>query len=567
MIEAVLHRLIDANRLSPEAAEAVRAEQHKTGKPLAVVLTHAGHVPEEAVLDAMAAHLGIPMLTDLEGARVNVQFIEKVPIEFARHHAVVALNGANGALLIATADPLDTYPLDEVGMLLGREIAPVVAPREKILSLVSNAYEMDLSAVDSMLGGLDSASLEGITREIAESEDLADMANKAPIVKLLNTILFQALKQRASDVHIQPYERHVQARYRIDGILYDVMRIPKVVQEAVISRIKVMGKMDIAERRVPQDGQTSFVAGGREVDVRISTIPSVNGERAVMRLQDKSTGIYDLRKIGLLERDLETMTRLIAMAHGIILVTGPTGSGKTTTLYAALKEINGPEVNIITIEDPVEYQLPGISQVQVSNKKGMTFATGLRSIVRQDPDVIMVGEIRDLETAGIAIQSALTGHLVFSTLHTNDASGAVSRLLDLGCEPFLVNSALIAVAAQRLVRRVCLACREAYAPAGEELAANDLARAQLKDGLLYRARGCPACQSTGYMGRMGIYEILQIDDAVKDEITRRESSAAIKKNAIERGRLATLRQDGMAKAALGLTTIDEVRRVTQLDIA
>ncbi len=567
MIEAVLHRLIDARHLSPEAADAVRAEHRKTGKPLAVVLNHAGHVPEKAVLEAMAAHLQIPMLADLEGARVNVQFIEKVPIDFARYHAVVALNGPNGALLVATADPFNTYPLDEVGVLLGREVAPVVAPREKILSLVSNAYEMDLSAVDSMLGGLDSASLEGITKEISESEDLADMANKAPIVKLLNTILFQALKQRASDVHIQPYERHVQARYRIDGILYDVMRIPKVVQEAVISRIKVMGKMDIAERRVPQDGQTSFVAGGREVDVRISTIPSVNGERAVMRMQDKSTGIYDLRKIGFLEHDFETMTRLIAMAYGIILVTGPTGSGKTTTLYAALKEINGPERNIITIEDPVEYQLPGISQVQVSNKKGMTFATGLRSIVRQDPDVIMVGEIRDLETAGIAIQSALTGHLVFSTLHTNDAPGAVSRLLDLGCEPFLVNSALIAVVAQRLVRRACLACREAYAPGDEELAAHDLARARLQDGVLYRARGCPACQGTGYMGRMGIYEILQIDDVVKEQISRRESSVAIKKNAIDRGKLATLRQDGAAKAALGLTTIDEVRRVTQLDIA
>jgi general secretion pathway protein E len=359
----------------------------------------------------------------------------------------------------------------------------------------------------------------------------------------------------------------VQARYRIDGILYDVMRIPKAVQEAVISRIKVMGKMDIAERRVPQDGQTSFVAGGREVDVRISTIPSVNGERAVMRLQDKSTGVYDLRKIGLLEADFEAVRRLITMAHGIVLVTGPTGSGKTTTLYAALKEINSAEVNIITIEDPVEYQLPGISQVQISNKKGMTFATGLRSIVRQDPDVIMVGEIRDLETAGIAIQSALTGHLVFSTLHTNDAPGAVSRLIDLGCEPFLVNSALLAVVAQRLIRRLCLACRETYAPAAEELRAHGLTFERLPGGVLYRARGCAACQNTGYLGRMGIYEVLQIDDVVKEQITQRASAAVIKKSALERGRFTTLRQDGLAKVALGLTSIDEVARVTQLDIS
>ncbi len=567
MIDAVLLKLIDAHFLSPEAAEAVRAEQHRTGKPLATVLVHAGHVPEEAVLKAMAEHLGISLLMGFEGARVAVEFIEKVPIEFARHHAVVALHGANGTLQVATADPFDTYPIDEVGMLLGREVVPVVAPRDKILPFVSNAYEMDLSSADSMLGSLDSASLEGITKEVSESEDLADMANKAPIVKLLNTILFQALKQRASDVHLQPYERHVQVRYRIDGILYDIMRVPKAVQEAVVSRIKVMGKMDIAERRVPQDGQTSFVAGGREVDVRISTIPSVNGERAVMRLQDKSTGVYDLRKVGLREADFETVLRLISLAHGIILVTGPTGSGKTTTLYAALKEINSEDLNIITIEDPVEYQLPGVSQVQVSNKKGMTFATGLRSIVRQDPDVIMVGEIRDLETAGIAIQSALTGHLVFSTLHTNDAPGAVSRLLDLGCEPFLVNSALIAVVAQRLVRRLCLACREPYTPSAEELRAHEIPADEITEGVLYRARGCAACQNTGYLGRMGIYEILQVDDVIKEQITQRVSSAVIKKSALVRGRLTTLRQDGMAKVAAGLTSVDEVARVTQLDIA
>ncbi len=566
MVEAVLQKLIDAHYLTPEAAEAVRAEQRKTGKPLAAVLLHAGHVPEEAVLKAMAEHLGIPLLMDFEGARVAVEFIEKVPIEFARHHAVVALNGGNGVLQLATADPFDTYPIDEVGMLLGREVVPVVAPRDKILPFVSNAYEMDLSSADAVLGSLDSDSLEGITKEVSESEDLADMANKAPIVKLLNAILFQAIKGRASDVHIQPYERHVQVRYRIDGILYDMAKVPKPIQEAVISRIKVMGKMDIAERRVPQDGQTSFVAGGREVDVRISTIPSVFGERAVLRLQDKSTGLYDLRKIGLLDAELATILRLIRLAHGMILVTGPTGSGKTTTLYAALREINSPDVNIITVEDPVEYQLPGISQVQVSNKKGMTFAAGLRSIVRQDPDVIMVGEIRDLETAGIAIQSALTGHLVFSTLHTNDAPGAVSRLLDLGVEPFLVNSSLLAVIAQRLVRRVCAGCRAPRPPSDAEMRACGLTPEAVSAATIYSAGRCAACQETGYLGRVGIYEILEIDEVVKEQIGESSSSAAIKKSAIERGRLATLRQDGIAKALLGWTTLDEIERMTQLDI-
>ncbi|HHI68364.1 MAG TPA: type II secretion system protein GspE, partial [Planctomycetes bacterium] len=392
------------------------------------------------------------------------------------------------------------------------------------------------------------------------------MANKAPIVKLLNTILFQALKERASDVHIQPFERHVQVRYRVDGILYDVMRIPKAVQEAVVSRIKVMGRMDIAERRLPQDGQTSFVAGGREVDVRISTIPSVHGERVVMRLQDKSTGVYDIRKIGLLEDDLEKVERLIRMAHGIILVTGPTGSGKTTTLYAALKEVNSPDKNIITVEDPVEYQLPGISQIQVSNKKGMTFAKGLRSIVRQDPDVIMVGEIRDLETASIAIQSALTGHLVFSTLHTNDAPGAVSRLLDLGVEPFLVNSSLLAVVAQRLVRRVCPACRVRVEPSPEDLASLGVEAGEVPEGTFYGAAGCEACQGKGYLGRLGIFEILEIDDEVKELIGKRASSTRIRKNVLKRGKMRTLRADGLVKAARGWTTLEEVKRVTQMDI-
>ncbi|MBN1421394.1 MAG: type II secretion system ATPase GspE [Planctomycetes bacterium] len=566
MSEALLSRLVEGGLIGAEEAAVFRAEHVKTGKPIPTLIAQAGRVTEEVILEVLAEMLDIPLLLSLDGKRADVEYLERVPIEFARHNAAIALATTNGALEVLTADPLNTYPLDEIGVLLRREVRPILAPRDKILSFVSDAYEMDLSSVDNVIGNLDAANLEGITKEVSESEDLADMANKAPIVKLINAMLFQALKQRASDVHVQPYERHVQVRNRVDGILYDVMRIPKAVQEAVISRIKVMGKMDIAERRVPQDGQTSFIAGGREVDVRISTIPSVHGERAVLRLQDKSTGLYDLSKIGLLEGDDRTFRRLIAMAHGIILVTGPTGSGKTTTLYAALKEINSPDRNIITVEDPVEYQLPGVSQVQVSTKKGMTFATGLRSIVRQDPDVIMVGEIRDIETAGIAIQSALTGHLVFSTLHTNDAPGAVSRLLDLGVEPYLVNSSLLAVVAQRLVRRVCRACREAYAPPREELDAYELAPADLAEGALYRARGCAACQETGYSGRMGIYEILEIDDVVKEQIMQRASATAIKKSGIDRGRLRTLRQDGIAKAAMGLTTLVEVERITQLDI-
>ncbi len=566
MREQVLKTLVERGFLGPEEAEKVLAECRWSGIPMGKVLSERTKVPEAEFLRALAERLGVPFKSDLAGERGAGEFIEKVPIEYALHYSIMGLGGENGVLRVATADPLDTFSLDEVALLLGREVVPLAAPREVIRSFISDAYEMDLSSVDSMLGSLDSKALEGITREVARSEDLADMANKAPIVKLLNTILFQALKERASDVHIQPFERHVQVRYRVDGILYDVMRIPKAVQEAVVSRIKVMGRMDIAERRLPQDGQTSFVAGGREVDVRISTIPSVHGERVVMRLQDKSTGIYDIRKIGLLEDDLEKVERLIRMAHGIILVTGPTGSGKTTTLYAALKEVNSPDKNIITVEDPVEYQLPGISQIQVSNKKGMTFAKGLRSIVRQDPDVIMVGEIRDLETASIAIQSALTGHLVFSTLHTNDAPGAVSRLLDLGVEPFLVNSSLLAVVAQRLVRRVCPACRVKVEPSQQDLASLGVEAGEVPEGTFYGAAGCEACQGKGYLGRLGIFEILEIDDEVKELIGKRASSTRIRKNVLKRGKMRTLRADGLAKAARGWTTLEEVKRVTQMDI-
>jgi len=566
VIESVLQHFVAAGLLPADRAEAVRKEYIKTGKPLPAVLVQVGRLDEEQVLKALGDLLGLPVRLDLSGSRAAVEYLERVPITQARHYGLIALRSSNGAYEVLTADPFNTYTLDEVARLLGREVRPVLAKRDSILSLITDAYEMDPSTIDSVLSDLDPGNLEGITKEVSESEDLADMANKAPIVKLINTVLFQALKQRASDVHIQPYEKHVQVRYRIDGVLYDVMRIPKPVQEAVISRIKVMGRMDIAERRLPQDGQTSFVAGGREVDVRISTIPSYHGERVVLRLQDKSTGLYDLRKIGLLEDDYTAISRLIRMAHGIILVTGPTGSGKTTTLYACLKEINSPEKNIITVEDPIEYQLEGISQVQVSNKKGMTFAAGLRSIVRQDPDIIMVGEIRDLETASIAIQSALTGHLVFSTLHTNDAPGAVSRLIDLGVEPFLVNSSLLAVVAQRLVRRVCKACRKPYEPTESELREWGLDRGRLADGVLYQASGCPECQQTGYHGRMGIYEILQIDGDVKELVTQRASSSVIKKHAIDQGKLKTLRRDGLIKAALGYTTIEEVQRVTQLDI-
>ncbi|RME88330.1 MAG: type II secretion system protein GspE, partial [Planctomycetota bacterium] len=422
---------------------------------------------EREILRQISQILGIPMVDHSEGLEVYPPFVTKIPFEEAKHFSLFVAPW-RGRITIFSSQPIEPHLVDHLSFLLETPLEQAFLPKEELLQAINRAYAGKTKTADLVLEELKDINIESITKELSPSEDLMDMAHKAPIVKLVNTILFQALKQRASDIHIQPYEQTVVVRYRIDGILYTQMELPKELQDAVISRIKVMAKMDIAERRLPQDGGTSLTASGRMVDVRISTLPSAHGERIVFRLQDKSSGLYDLQKIGLEERQLQQILSLIYLTHGIILVTGPTGSGKTTTLYSCLREINSPEKNIITIEDPIEYLLEGISQTQVSVKKGLTFASGLRSIVRQDPDVIMIGEIRDLETARIAIQSALTGHLVFSTLHTNDAPGAITRLLDIGIEPYLVASSLLAVIAQRLVRQICTSCKVSYTPTIEE---------------------------------------------------------------------------------------------------
>ena len=412
--------------------------------------------------------------------------------------------------------------------------------------------------------GTDIASLAA---EIEDSEDLLDVANKAPIIKLVNSILFQSLKLRASDVHFQPYADRLQVRFRIDGILYNMESVPKNAQDAILSRIKVMGKMDIAERRLPQDGRASIRIGDGEVDVRISVVPTSAGERAVLRLLDKSAGVFDLEAIGLDEQNLKTLRKYINYPHGIILVTGPTGSGKTTTLYGSLTEISTGEKNILTIEDPVEYQLDGISQVQVNAKKGLTFSAGLRSFLRQDPDVMMVGEIRDLETSEIAIRAAITGHLVFSTVHTNDAPSTVTRLVDLGLEPYLVSSSLVLVVAQRLVRRLCPTCRTWTEPSSAQMAQiRDLGLGleELKDGKLAVSPGCDDCFNSGFQGRTAIYELLVMTEEIRTLIMNRGSATEIKKLAVEQG-MRTLRLDGMSKVVAGTTSPEEIMRVTQLD--
>ena len=550
-----------------QVEQAVEAER-ETGWPLDKVLLSRGFVSEHDLLKAMAEGLGMAYEERLGAAAVPPLFVEKVPVQFARNYYLVGLEQTNGTMRVATASPFDAYPMDDLAAMLDMELDPVLAPRTEITSLINKAYKNKQDIVEESVGDFQAEDMESLAEQLGDTEDILDVANKAPIIKLVNMLFFQALKMRASDIHLQPFEDRLQVRYRIDGILYDMETVPKKLQDAVVSRLKVMGKLDIAERRLPQDGRASLRLGDSEVDVRLSSVPTNYGERLVMRLLDKTARLYDLEEIGLLEGNLEMIDQFIHYNHGIIFVSGPTGSGKTTTLYSALKRINSAKMNVMTIEDPIEYHLAGISQIQVNEKKGLTFASGLRSLLRQDPDIMMVGEVRDVETARIAIQAAQTGHLVFSTIHTNDAPTVTTRLLDIGIEPYLVATSVIVAIAQRLVRRICPDCVELVDPDADllwQLKQLDVSPDQLEDGKLRIGRGCGNCYGSGYVERIGIYEILPIDDVVREQIVEHATASMIKRKAIERG-FRTLRQDGALKVRVGMTTPEEVLRVTQMDV-
>jgi len=560
--------LIDAG-LPRERLEECRRIAGSTGESLDRVILHKEYLPEGRVLEAFARHLGYEFLPTLDGIQVPASFVNRIPVQFTRNYNLIALSEASdGVLRVATCAPLDPNPMDDLSALVGREVEPVLAPRNEITTLIARAYRHKADGVDEALADVaEDGDIQGLAMEIDEAEDVLDVSNKAPIIKLVNTILFQALKLRSSDVHFHPYPDRTQVRFRIDGILYDMDSVPRKAHEAIISRVKVMGKMDIAERRLPQDGRATIRIGDGEVDVRISSVPTSNGERIVMRLLDKTSKLYTLDEIGLSTKNLEMMRDYINWSHGIILVTGPTGSGKTTTLYGAMSEIDTTQKNVLTIEDPVEYSLPGISQVQVNNKKGLTFANGLRSFLRQDPDVMMVGEIRDLETAEVAIRAALTGHLVFSTVHTNDAPSTITRMVDQGVEPYLVASSLILVIAQRLVRTICPHCR-VMAPINDEWAAKlrkvDIAQHELAGEVAFGS-GCDECFHSGYSGRTAIYEFMPVDEVLRTQVMDGATATQMKRSAIDRN-MVTLRMDGQQKIRDRLTTPDEVLRVTQLDM-
>jgi general secretion pathway protein E len=560
--------LVDAEQL------AEFLENNKEGERLDELLLRCPYFTEEAVLRLFAAVLGQEFLVDISPKAVPAEFVEAIPATYAQHHYLIGIKTKDddNELTVVLSKPLDANALDNVSKMTGLPVRPAISTRAAITAIIDIAYEQRTTVIEEVAEELDSQNLDQLIDEVAASDDLLDVVNRPPVIRLVNDILFRALQLRASDIHVHPYETKIQIRYRIDGILYDVLSLNRNVLPLIISRIKVMAGMDIAERRLPQDGRCSVRLGQREIDSRISTVPTSYGERSVLRILDKSTGLFTLDELGLREDDLKKFDSLLARSHGVIFVTGPTGSGKSTTLYASLNRINSAEKNVITIEDPIEYQLEGISQIQVANKKGMTFVTSLRHVLRQDPDVIMVGEVRDIETARMAIQSSLTGHLVFSTLHTNDSAGAVSRLLDLGVEPYLASSSLIAIMAQRLVRKVCPDCREVYEPTEHELRELGLASAEAGlsgsdegPGKFFVGAGCDRCFQTGYRGRTGVYELMLINEEIQDLIHKRESAGIIKKTALNAG-LQTLRMDGVRKVIAGVTTIAEVLRVTQADI-
>jgi general secretion pathway protein E len=491
----------------------------------------------------------------------SAEFIKRVPIRFARARKVLGVATESGPMRIAMADAADLQTQDVLRRWLGSEIE-CVAVNEKLLSMAINrAYGQQTGAAQEFVQKLDrDVVLDQITSYEAR-EDLLNVSDRSPVIKLVNLIIFEAVQQQASDIHVQPYEDRIVVRLRIDGVLFDAFDLPSSVLEEVVSRIKVMSRMNIAEKRLPQDGRATVQVGDRVIDLRVSSVPASHGERMVIRLLDKSSRLHTLEELGMGENNLLGFRRLIGLEHGLILVTGPTGSGKSTTLYAALGQINSTQHNILTLEDPIEYQLDGISQIQVAVKKGMTFASGLRSVLRQDPDIVMIGEIRDQETAVMAIQSALTGHLVFSTLHTNDAASTVTRLLDLGIEPYLVGSSLMGVLAQRLVRRVCAKCAAPTTLDPSQAAAFHVPPEICRRAAFCKGQGCDACRGTGYHGRVGCFELLIVDEAVRRLVQAHATASEIATAARGAG-MRTLYEDGLSKVLAGVTTLDELLRVS-----
>jgi len=549
----IVDLLLKQNLITQAQVEKARDEVKRTGMKLEKALEKLGFITEEDIAEARANASGF-LYMNLEDYVIDAELTKLIPENVAIKYKAVPLFKIMDTLTVAMVDPSDIQALDHIRRISkAGSVDPVLVSLKSIEKILDSYYGQG-NSVEEIVKSIENKKLA------VDKGALIEAAEEPPVIKLVNILISEAVKDRVSDIHIEPEMAVLRVRYRIDGILHEVHSLPKKLQNAVISRIKILAEMDIAENRRPQDGKISVKLENKDLDIRVSTFPTVHGENVVMRLLDRSSILLGLKDLGFTKENLDIFGKMILQPNGIILVTGPTGSGKTTTLYSALSTISSMEKNIITIEDPVEYELPLIRQTQVNPKADITFANGLRSILRQDPDVIMVGEIRDKETAEVAIQASLTGHLVFSTLHTNDAPSSLTRLIDMGLEPFLISSSLILIVAQRLVRQICPKCREGYSPtpaALKDLGLDSAAK-------FFRGKGCPACKNTGFLGRIGIFEVLVLNETIRKMVEERNSADAIKKKAIELG-MKTLREDGLDKARSGLTTIEEILRVTEIE--
>jgi len=558
--------LVGWDKIAPDSADSAVEYAEKQGIRIGEALVKLGLGDEQDVVAALAQQTMLQTLASIPVDSIDLDLYAELPISFAKTHEVIPLwiDEDDDSVAVAVADPFATSPVDDLRVLLDRPVTAWIAAPSQIVDAINKVYDRLARSAGQVIEELEEEKTDE-DHLFDEIEDIVDSDDDAPIIRFVNSLLTEALKERCSDIHFEPFERTMAVRFRIDGILYNKVEAPKRLQAAISSRVKVMAQLDIAEKRLPQDGRIRIKVAGRDVDIRVSTVPVAHGERIVLRLQDRSAGLLSLDEIGIEGEKLPAWRELIRRPHGILLVTGPTGSGKTTTLYASISEVNRPDINILTVEDPIEYQMKGIGQMAVNPKINLTFARGLRAYLRQDPDVILVGEIRDLETAEISIQASLTGHLVLSTLHTNDAATAVNRLVDMGVEPFLVASSISGIMAQRLLRRLCPTCKEEFKPISQDLLEVGINPRDLR-GSVYRPKdgGCEECLHTGYRGRTGIYELLTISDRIRSMVVQNLSSSEIRNQAVDEG-MTTLRMDGANKFLQGLTSLEEVIRITQDD--
>lgn len=554
--------LSKATTLNSEQIKSV-LKNTATSRPVSVgeILSEKDFSSAEEVVSELCRELGLDFIKDIPVGDISADIVKNLPINYAKNQGVLPYKEDSDSVTMLTSNPVNTTAMDDIQVLFGKRVRSIMTTTQRLQDAINRVYEKSTAN----LSGMDEIEEDEMDLEDPIIDLLEAGEDDAPVIKMVNSVLFRAVKEKASDIHIEPYEKDMVVRYRTDGMLYDVFKPPKKLQNAITSRIKVMANLNIAEKRLPQDGRIPLKVGGKDIDIRLSTVPTTFGERMVMRLQDKSSTTRELHQMGFSEETTRVLDDLISRSYGILIVTGPTGSGKSTTLYGCVSKLNKPDINILTIEDPVEQRIHGVGQVQVNAKIGLTFAAGLRSFLRQDPDIIMVGEIRDLETAELAINSSLTGHLVLSTIHANDAAGAFPRLMDIGAEPFLIATSVLGILAQRLVRVLCPHCKVKYDPSEFELHTMGISRDQIKNAQIHKAIGCEHCNQKGYLGRTLIAEVLPVTDDIRSMIMQRQDGNAVKKQAIANG-MKTFRDHGIQKVLSGITSIEELMTNTQMDI-